>query len=159
MTEWVEKCRRKGGGGERDMKMGREKTLVYQSVLALTRVQLFQRSNYGRIARLRQVALFGSRKQLIQRFVSKHFLSKPIRERHENGIYPTFSFFCWSPPHDMSSRPPLCHFHFLFCFFSLLSGIQSNGLQILMKLKSTLQSYQSTSRPQDTGVSCLKGGF
>ncbi|XP_075641186.1 receptor-like protein kinase 7 [Castanea sativa] len=68
----------------------------------------------------------------------------------------------------MSSRPPLYHFYFLFCFFSLLSGIQSDELQILMKLKSTLQTpttnvfnswESSNSMCKDfTGITCNSGG-
>ncbi|GMY17499.1 receptor-like protein kinase HAIKU2 [Fagus crenata] len=38
------------------------------------------------------------------------------------------------------SPPPLYPFFLLLCFFSLLSGIQSDDLQILMKLKSTLRT-------------------
>ncbi|KAL4618729.1 hypothetical protein ACB092_06G032000 [Castanea dentata] len=38
------------------------------------------------------------------------------------------------------SRPPIHPFILLFCFLHLSSGIQSNDLQILMKLKSALQT-------------------
>ncbi|XP_030947101.1 receptor-like protein kinase 7 [Quercus lobata] len=68
----------------------------------------------------------------------------------------------------MSSRPYLYHFYFLFCFFSLLSGIQSDDLQIIMKLKSTLQtpntnvfnSWESrNSMCKDfAGITCNSGG-
>ncbi|XP_050264299.1 receptor-like protein kinase 7 [Quercus robur] len=68
----------------------------------------------------------------------------------------------------MSSRPYLYHFYFLFCFFSLLSGIQSDDLQILMKLKSTLQTpntnvfnswESSNSMCKDfAGITCNSGG-
>ena len=43
------------------------------------------------------------------------------------------------------SRPPLYSFYLLFCFFSLLSGIQSDDLQIIMKLKSILLQTSNTS--------------
>ncbi|KAK7842029.1 receptor-like protein kinase 7 [Quercus suber] len=68
----------------------------------------------------------------------------------------------------MSSRPYLYHFYFLFCFFSLLAGIQSDDLQILMKLKSTLQTpnanvfnswESSNSMCKDfAGITCNSGG-
>ena len=68
----------------------------------------------------------------------------------------------------MSSRPYLYHCYFLFCFFSLLSGIQSDDLQILMKLKSTLQApntnvfnswESSNSMCKDfAGITCNSGG-
>lgn len=43
------------------------------------------------------------------------------------------------------SRPPLYSFYLLFCFFSLLSAIQSDDLEILMKLKSTVLQTSNTS--------------
>nr|POF21313.1 cytochrome c oxidase assembly protein cox15 [Quercus suber] len=67
------------------------------------------------------------------------------------------------------SRPLLYPFYLLFCFFSLLSGIQSADLQILMKLKSTLLqtsnaiafiSWESSnSMCNFTGINCNSGGF
>ncbi|XP_030949471.1 receptor-like protein kinase 7 [Quercus lobata] len=67
------------------------------------------------------------------------------------------------------SRPLLYPFYLLFCFFSLLSGIQSDDLQILMKLKSTLLQTSNTtafiswessnSMCNFTGINCNSGGF
>ncbi|XP_030930530.1 receptor-like protein kinase 7 [Quercus lobata] len=61
------------------------------------------------------------------------------------------------------SRPPIYPFILLFCFLHFHSGIQSNDLQILMKLKSALQtsntnvfsSWESgNSICNFTGISC-----
>ncbi|KAK4575858.1 hypothetical protein RGQ29_026707 [Quercus rubra] len=61
------------------------------------------------------------------------------------------------------SRPPIYPFILLFCFLHLPSGIQSNDLQILMKLKAALQtsntnvfsSWESgNSICNFTGISC-----
>ena len=73
--------------------------------------------------------------------------------------------FC--PPYAMS-RPPLYLFYLLFCFFSLISGIQPADLQILMKLKSALQTSNGTSAFKSwessnsmcnfTGITCNSDG-
>ncbi|XP_050271245.1 receptor-like protein kinase 7 isoform X1 [Quercus robur] len=73
--------------------------------------------------------------------------------------------FC--PPYDMS-RPPLYLFYLLFCFFSLIAGIQPADLQILMKLKSALQTSNGTSAFKSwessnsmcnfTGITCNSDG-
>uniref|UniRef100_A0A2N9HMQ4 non-specific serine/threonine protein kinase n=1 Tax=Fagus sylvatica TaxID=28930 RepID=A0A2N9HMQ4_FAGSY len=65
------------------------------------------------------------------------------------------------------SPPPLYPFFLLLCFFSLPSGIQSDDLQILMKLKSTLgtpnpnvfNSWESSnSMCNFTGITCNSKG-
>ncbi|XP_075669666.1 uncharacterized protein LOC142639358 [Castanea sativa] len=66
------------------------------------------------------------------------------------------------------SRPPLYSFYLLFCFFFLLSGIRSDDLQILMKLKSTLLQTSNTSAFNSwessnsmcnfTGITCSSQG-
>ncbi|KAB1212123.1 Receptor-like protein kinase HAIKU2 [Morella rubra] len=71
-----------------------------------------------------------------------------------------------SPAH--TSRPCLYHCSFfVLCFLSFLSGIQSDELQILMKLKSALQvsntnvfkSWEATTSPCNfTGIACNSVG-
>ena len=64
---------------------------------------------------------------------------------------------------------PLYPFYLLFCFFSLLSGIQTDDLQILMKLKSTFLQTSNTSAFSSwessnstcnlTGITCNSDNF
>ena len=67
------------------------------------------------------------------------------------------------------SWPPLYSFYLIFCFFSLLSGIQTDDLQILMQLKSSLLETSNTnafisweankSMCNFTGITCNSDGF